>query len=567
MLAMPDAFPINAFSLLADLLAEISSAPPLPQLLEHTLDTACRLAHADTGIIGLYDAQADLMRTSAVRHSLTAEVSATYARGQGLGGQILATGGAFHGRYGDLPNPTVPSLLTHEMLGLPILENSNLLGYLAVSLAPPRKFHKAQIELIELIARITAIAIVHSRRQEEVRRSSRRFELIARIAADIHQHGQDLDALLQRAADAIHDVLQFPNVDIPLIDPENPDTLVLRVRGGDYKRRIPHEDRLPIKRGIMGAAVRERLTQLVNDVQADPRYVCPPGVTPAQAELAIPLRLTDRVLGVLNVESDHAFSELDRRSLEVIADYLAVAIDNAHLFAQASNTAVLDERQRLARELHDNVTQILASMNLLSQTLAATWKRNPAEGEQRVARLHQLAQTAFAEMRMLLRQLAPAEPTNVNTISRKSRVLVGLENLRTHALPGALTKLLATMVPENVAIASSFAAYVPQKLEHEEALYRVCQEALSNCLRHAAAKRLRVEAVVTADQAVLRVSDDGRGLDTDFRPGIGLGSMRTRVETLRGTFRIGSNNPRGTLIEARLPRADREIANTDQSQS
>jgi len=556
---MQEAVSPNAFSLLADLLAEITAAPPLPQLLEHTLDAACRLVHADTGIIGLYDADADVMRTSAVRHALPAEVAATYARGEGLGGQILATGGAYHGRYGDLPNPTVQSLLEHEMIGLPILGNGRLLGYFAVSLAPPRKFRKAQIELLDLIARIVAIAIGHARRTDEELRGSRRFELIARIAADIHHHQQDLDTLLQRVADSIHDVLRFPNVDIPLIDPSDPGTLVLRVRGGDYKRHIQHDDRLSIQHGVMGAAVRERLTQLVNDVRSDPRYVCPPGVKPARAELAIPLRLADRVLGVLNIESDRAFSDLDRRSLEVIADYLAVAIDNAHLFAQAGNAAVLDERQRLARELHDNVTQILASMNLLSQTLVSTWKRNPAEGEQRVARLHQLAQTAFAEMRMLLRQLAPAEPGNINTISRKSRVLVGLENLRTHALPGALTKLLATMVPENVAVASSFAAYVPQKLEHEEALYRVCQEALSNSLRHAVPKRLRVEAAVTAEHAVLRVADDGRGLDTDFRPGIGLGSMRTRVESLHGSFRIGSNNPRGTLIEARLPRADREL--------
>jgi signal transduction histidine kinase len=88
---------------------------------------------------------------------------------------------------------------------------------------------------------------------------------------------------------------------------------------------------------------------------------------------------------------------------------------------------------------------------------------------------------------------------------------------------------------------------------------------LSNSLRHAAAKRLRVEAAVTGEHAVLRVSDDGNGLSTDFRPGIGLSSMRTRIETLHGTFRIGSNNPRGTLIEARLPRADRQIV-PDQSQ-
>src|SRR6202007_912389 len=128
----------------------------------------------------------------------------------------------------------------------------------------------------------------------------------------------------------------------------------------------------------------------VNDVRADARYVCPPGVAPAQAELAIPLRLADRVLGVLNIESDRAFSDLDRRSLEVIADYLAVAIDNAHLFERAGDSAVIDERQRLARELHDNVTQILAAMNLLTQTLAATWKSAPHEGEQRVARVHHI---------------------------------------------------------------------------------------------------------------------------------------------------------------------------------
>src|SRR6185503_11335807 len=104
----------------------------------------------------------------------------------------------------------------------------------------------------------------------------------------------------------------------------------------------------------------------------------------------------------------------------------AVAIGQARRREQqlSGNSAVIDERARLARELHDNVTQILASINLLSQTLASTWKRNPTEGEQRAARLHQLAQTAFAEMRMLLRQLAPAASENYHTVSRKSRVLV-----------------------------------------------------------------------------------------------------------------------------------------------
>lgn len=392
---MADAAPANAFSLFADLLAETTRAPPLPQLLDHALDAACRLTHADTGTIGLYDADTDAMRAVVTRHAMPAPFASRFERGEGLAGHIIATGQRWLGRYGDLPRPVVAELREHESLGVPIRWRDQLLGYLALSVEPPRHFKPAEVPAIELLAGILAVAIGHAQR---------------------------LDA------------------------------------------------------------------------------------------------------------------------------------------APASNSAVVDERARLARELHDNVTQILASMNLLSQTLASTWKRDPAEGEQRAARLHQLAQTAFAEMRMLLRQLA-AEPGAVDNISRKSLALIGLENLRTHALPGALTKLLGAIVPENVAVASSFAAYVPQKLDHEEALYRVCQEALSNSLRHAAAKRLRVEGAVTSEHAVLRVSDDGRGLDTDFRPGIGLSSMRTRIEALHGTFRIGSNNPRGTLIEARLPRSDRALPN------
>jgi signal transduction histidine kinase len=554
---MSDSTSSSALGPLAALLAEVRRAPPLRQLLEHALDAACRLAHADTGIIGLYDPAADVMRTIAAHQSVHERVAKVYERGEGVGGTILATGKPFAGRYGDLAKPVVTAIADHQVMGLPIRWQDTLLGYFALSLAPPRKFRAAQIEILELIAGIAAIAIEHSRRQEESRRRSSRFELIARIAADIHRE-PDVDALLQRAADAIHGVLKFPNVDIPLIDPDDPNTLVVRIRGGSYKRKIQNEDRLSISGGIMGAAVRERQSQLVNDIRSDPRYLCPPGVTPAQAELAVPICAADRVLGVLNVEGNRTFDDLDRRSLEVVADCLAVAIENARLSGRASETAVQAERQRLARELHDNVTQILSSMSLLSQTLGAAWQRSPAEGERRVARLQQLAQTAFAELRMLLRQLSPEDAKSQPMISRQSRALVGLENLRTQALPGALTKLLAAMVPDGMAVKTNFSGYLPQRLENEEALYRVCQEAVSNTVRHAGARRLRIEAGVTAGEAVLRIVDDGSGLDNEFRPGVGLGSMRTRVEVLHGHFRIAPNSPHGTIVEARIPRADRE---------
>lgn len=380
-------------TLLAQLFGTLADERPLVDRLNAILDTACASAHADTGAIGLYDPAADAITTCVTRHSMPNTFATRFTRGEGLAGHVIASGQRYLGRYGDLSHPVVNALREHQALGMPLLWQGRLLGYLALSVEPPRRFKPADLEMAQVLA--------------------------------------------------------------------------------------------------------------------------------------------------------HA---------------AAAAIENATLHEQAGSAAVLAERQRLARELHDNVTQILASINLLSQTIASTWKRDPAAGEARAARLQQLAQTAFAEMRMLLQQLTPAESADTApAISRKSRVLLSVENLRTQGLPGALTRLLASTVPEHIATASSFAAWEAQRDEHEQALYRVCQEAVSNCLRHAGARRLRVDAAVTADHAVLRVSDDGRGLGMDFRPGIGLGSMRSRIEALHGSFRIGSNNPCGTLIEARLPRADREL--------
>jgi len=543
----------SAVGVLADLTAEIAKEHPLAVKVDRILTAARRLTQADIGIVGLVDTEWDSMRTFA--HQPTPlNVGAAYPRGESVGGYILETGQRYRGRYDALPAPRL-GLSDHDVAGFPISWDGELLGYIAVTLAPPKRFTDAHIEAIELLAGIAATALEHARRTDYQQRSRLRFELIARIAAEIHRE-RDRDAILQRAADVIHETLRFKTVDIPAVDPADPAILVLRARGG-ITVNASRDDRLSIDNGIMGAAAREVRTQLVNDVRRDPRYICPPGLAPARAELAVPIQSANRVHGVLNVESDRAFDDLDRRSMEVIADYLAVAIDNAGLFEQAAHVAVMAERQRLARELHDNVTQILSSMSLLSQTLATAWQRSPAEGERRAARLQQLAQTAFAEMRMLLHQLVPSQLGSITQVSRRSRALVGVENLREHALPSALTKLLASAVPETIAVKSNFSGYVPQRLDLEEALYRVCQEAVSNTVRHAGAKRIRIEAAVTATHSVLRVADDGRGLDTVFRPGVGLGSMRTRIESLHGQFRIAPNTPNGTLVEARLPRGDR----------
>src|SRR6185312_5642555 len=103
----------------------------------------------------------------------------------------------------------------------------------------------------------------------------------------------------------------FPNIAIPLIDPEQPRTLIVRTFGGHYKQRLKGEYRIPVTVGLMGAAARTRTTVLVNDVTADSRYLLTPGGAAVRAELAVPILLGERAVGVVNVESDDAFDEDD----------------------------------------------------------------------------------------------------------------------------------------------------------------------------------------------------------------------------------------------------------------
>ena len=549
---------LDQIETLSRIVEQISGELDLDELLARIVHEACALIGADDGAIGLRDPERDVIRIAAVHNLPARELGSEIRAGQGLAGAVLKYGGPVICRYGDLPDILVPELADNLVIGLPVHWGNELIGFFGIGAKPPRTFSPDDMLLLELFARHVAAAIHNARRYREEKRRAARFALIVRIGAIIQSQLGTIDELLQNAADAIHELLEYPNVDIPLIDPADPQTLVVAIRGGAYKHAINSVDRIPIARGIMGAAAREKRSQLVNDVTADPRYVTPPGVKAPQSELAVPILRGGQVLGVLNVEGDARFDAFDQQSLEIIADHLGLAIQNARLNEQAKSAAVNNERQRLARELHDNVTQILSSISLLSQTLESAYRRDPAEGAKRVQRLQQLSQTAFAEMRMLLRELAPpaAGGQDLN-VSRRSRTFAGLERLKEHALPGALQRLLESMAPEDLALRMDFAQYTPQKLDAEETLYRVCQEAVSNVIRHAQSRKLIVSAAVTRDQIVLQVADEGRGIGTEFRPGLGLSSMRTRLESAGGHLRVTPNSPRGTLIEARLPRADR----------
>lgn len=563
---------------LRSIVESISAELELQPLLERILHHACEMIGADTGTIGLIDPARDLVRTAATYRMPATEAGAEMPRGVGLAGEVLRTGAlVIRQRYADLPHTAQPAFPDNAVVGVPIWWHGAMIGVVGVGTAPraerpdeqprTRPLGDDDIEALTLFARHAAIAIVNARRYEEERQRSERLALVARVAHLVTADLQ-LDDLLRSAADAIHEILGFPNVGIGLIDPDDPRTLVIRTLGGHFKTLIEGEHRIPITAGLMGAAVRTREVVLINDVANDPRYITPPGSEGIRAELAIPILTGERVKGVLNVESTEPLSDADAAILVVIADQLAVAIENARLYATAQQVAVLEERQRLARELHDAVTQHLASVALMAQTLSPTYGRDAAEGDRRARRLVEVSQAALVEMRALMDELRPARTRRDGTPNAAGSALPSdpaaepwLARVRRNGLAHALGRLAEDATRDGTPVGIEVGAYAPQPAACEEALFRIAQEALANAVKHARADHVSLRLDTRDGSTVLAISDDGVGLGASTLPvwpvgvsgGLGLATMRERAAAIGAALRIDSGKGSGTSIEVVVP--------------
>jgi signal transduction histidine kinase len=553
----------------------------LRPLLTRIVHQACTLLEADHGTIGLVDEARRVVRLEAGYRMPPNELGTELGVGDGIAGLVLeAQQPLTFARYGDVPRPTQPNMLNDAILGMPIVWRGTMIGFFGIGRAPKpparsstrsrsarstgrpraRRFTQADIAALTEFARHAAIAIHNARTYEQEQKRTERLRVITRVGGIITSDLR-LSDLLKKAADAVHELLGYPNVAIALIDPEDPDTLVLDTLGGHYRSIIHGEYRFPIDQGIMGAAVRARETIVVNDVLSDPRYLRTPGAPDVYSEIAVPIQLGDSVLGILNVEADDALGESDAEILRLVADQMGVAIANARLHAVARDRAASDERSRLARELHDSVTQLLFSMTLIAQSLGAAWRRDAEEGERRVARLLELSQAALAEMRALLSELRPAsDPSGEQETAPVARAS---DAIRRFGLVGALRRHARGLSAEGLRVAFSSWGYVPSTREQEYELFRIAQEALHNVAKHAAARTVELSLDTSADGTVLRVRDDGTGFDRATAAGtvgrawmgLGLRSMRERAESLGARFTVQSAPGEGTVVEVFVPAA------------
>jgi signal transduction histidine kinase len=264
--------------------------------------------------------------------------------------------------------------------------------------------------------------------------------------------------------------------------------------------------------------------------------------------VSVPLMAKGRLVGAMQLLTGRprTFSPEQLSLMVVVGQQVGVAVENARLYEQAEQAAAMSERTRLARELHDSVTQSLYSVTMYTEAAArllTTGEEATAAKYLRDAR--DTAQEALREMRLLIFELRPP--------ALEQSGLAGALQARLDAVEkraGVQAELRVVGV-EGMADAE----WLPLAVQQE--LYHIAQEALNNSLKHAKAENLQVCLQLTDATVRLEVVDDGIGFDpttAEARGGLGLPGMRERVQRIGGKLQIESVLGRGTTVSAEVPR-------------
>ncbi len=303
---------------------------------------------------------------------------------------------------------------------------------------------------------------------------------------------------------------------------------------------------LPRQHGMLGAIFDSPEPYRTRDMHEHPRFRgwWPRGHPDMRSFLGVPIVAREEVIGAfyLTQKIDASdFTDEDQELIELLAAHAAIAITNARLYEQSRELSTLSERNRLALELHDAVSQRLFSLVLTAEAAGELLDRDAAAARDQVARLGQIAKEALDELRSLIFELRPPD-------------------LERDGLCGALRKhveVLRRLQPG--AIDLDIEADLGGDPARDRELLRIAQEALQNAVQHAHAGRVDVRLRRDDGRLLLEVEDDGVGFDPDAAElrsrRLGLTSMEERAQRLGGTLEIRSARGAGTTVRLETPLA------------
>jgi PAS domain S-box-containing protein len=511
----------------------------LEDILQALVDEATELLAADKTTVLICDASHERLVPGASRgFSVETLADMSHRLGEGITGAVAQTRKPIAVENVAV-DPRVARRITdreqiQSLMHVPIMVGDEVFGVFGVNYCRPHQFNADELRLLTALAQRAALAINNARLYEQSERRSREIEALYRADEVLHA-SLKVDDVLHALVDVATDLLRVDKTAVMVWDDAH-EHLVARAGRGFSEatlRRMVHGP----GDGVTWLVAETRVPIVVNDARNDSRVARhlsdPEGI---RSFLQVPISVAGEVFGVFGVNhcAPHSFTADEERVLIALAQRAALALENARLYEQAEGKAALEERQKLARELHDSVSQALYGIALGARTARTLLDRDPSKVTEPLEYVLGLSEAGLAEMRALIFELRP-------------------ESLAEEGLVAALEKLSASVKARHSLQVELIAQDEPElRLRDKEALFRVAQEALHNITKHAHARRVDVRLISADGHVVLEIADDGVGFDTrqTFPGHLGLKSMPERVQRAGGTFELESTPGEGTRVRA-----------------
>ena len=524
----------------------LTSELSLDAVLERLTETAAQLTGAEYAALGVIDPTGRELERF-VTYGMDDEMVNRIGdppHGRGILGALITDATAL--RLQDLTQdprsvgvpPGHPPMKT--FLGVPILLRGVAFGNLYLTeKSGGADFTQEDEELVSLLAAQAAVAVENARLYESATRWSRQLEYLSEVG-DALATELELPALLELVSARLRALVDARLVLIAL--PADGGLRVVSANGDGEEEVLGLVFALDeTKAGRVFQRKRtERVDMIVDDPETDQVIARKIGMT---SGLYVPLVVRDRAIGLLQAvdkfQADPRFTADDQRLAEVFASRAAVAVDLSERVTQDALARAVEaqelERRRLARELHDEIGQDLTSLLL---NLRRIEDANTAEEvREATANLRELVVTSLQDVRRLAVELRP-------------------KALDDFGLVPALERLAQTFMEQTELDIKLTDALGGRRLprELETAFYRIVQEALTNIVKHAQARRVSILLMLMDDGAATVIEDDGRGFDPGERyEGLGLLGIRERLQLLHGRLTIESTPTSGTMLRAEVP--------------
>ncbi len=364
------------------------------------------------------------------------------------------------------------------------------------------------------------------------------FEATMTITAELA-----LDRVLQRIVDLARSLVsaRYAALGVPNASGSGLEQFTTSGMTAEGIRRIGH---LPEGKGLLGLLLREPKPIRVRRLEDDPRSsgVCD-GHPPMQSFLGVPIIFKGRLLGNLYLTDKigaEEFSEQDEYLLTMLAAQAAIAIENANLYKQVQRLAVLEERERIAMDLHDGIIQSIYAVGLMLEYSGLMFDESPDQARKRLQDSIAALNDVIRDIRNYILDLRP-------------------QRFQNKSLSAGLVDLVRafkanTLITVDVQTAER--ADADLTTDQSTGLFHITQEALANIAKHARARNVTMNLRRDGALVILSIQDDGRGFDTSTvkaYTGHGLQNMQERARALGAQLHIDSAPGKGTLIDVKLP--------------